>query len=228
MARAVTRPVTSPKSGVATAIGPKGCQAAVAALPVSTATEPLCPAIPLPSQFLAANSVLGVRPLAARNRRASATRGGGFARTFDAFSRAAAPSCATAPRELSTTGIATGNAASRAVPTRATASHFAKEQTSPDTQLRRAALPYLKWRICLDTLVRNPIPASPHRHLPWRMYTESKGFRSVKQAVSGIGTVGHYRTAQKQQECDGGYRWLCTQLIPLFDQPQSLPRNSPI
>jgi hypothetical protein len=221
MASAATRPVTRPKPAVSTAVGPRGCHAAVDALPPSTAIALVCLAILLLPWSLAASPVAGVHPLAARNRLASFTRGGRFAGCFDAVSRAVAPSCATAPEELSTTGIATGNAASRAEPTRVKASHFASRQKSPETQLRWAGLPHLKSRICLDTRVRIPILASPHRHLPWGMYTESKGIRSVKQAVSGIGTVGHYRTAQKQLECDGGYNCVCTPLIWPFDRPFS-------
>jgi hypothetical protein len=99
--------------------------------------------------------------------------------------------------------------------------HFASRQTSPETQLRWADPSSLKWSICLDTRLRNPIPDAPHRHLPWGMYTESKGLRSVKQAVSEIGTDRHYRTVQKQLECDGGCTCVCTPLIRHFERPHS-------
>jgi len=59
------------------------------------------------------------------------------------------------------------------------------------TALSRARLKRLNWKMALNTLIRNPIPVLPHHHLPWRMDAESNGLRSVKQAVSGIGTVGH-------------------------------------
>lgn len=75
----------------------------------------------------------------------------------------------------------------------------------------------------LDTLIRNPIPVLPHHHLPWRMDAESNGLRSVKQAVSGIGTVGHYRIAQIRSECDDGYICVCAFSTPSFGNRHSIP-----
>src|SRR5271169_3592518 len=85
-----------------------------------------------------------------------------------------------------------------------------------------AGMPTLFSKIRFFTRVRNPTPASPHRHLPWGTNAGANGLRNVKQAFSGIGTVGHYRTTQKLPDCDGGYRSLSSAEPGLVSGPRAV------